>query len=1702
MASIEFDATLNIDGLLENIDTAEISFAEWVDRIVKGYAKIDDIGKNLSPVDKEKLLAILKEYEVALQKYVDISKEKSTALRDALGKPIEAAPLETTKFDTSAKDLTGKVDDLNKQEVVIPVKTEFTTKTVTDLEKQKLITEGNAQELTRTIVLAVETDEPKLKAELERIKDNAQKGLLDLAPVMPRFDGKLIDQGAKDQVEKLKATIGEPIVPPIIIDREKLKQGLYAVEFDLQRALTKTYQPEVDPDIKAVQPKLQEIESDFNDIFKNLISPDFNIDKVSDGLEKMKAKIAEAVKMMPIEPTIEEKEMIQQLYSAMAKINYIIAKNPALNVKVETELKAKPVETGLDKLTAKVKKGIGDVKSKADLNDKPFNDKIKDDEAKVKEGIGDVVSPTVGLNDKPLDDGIAEDKAKVKDGLGNMPPPIVPPPDLDPIEARLRETEKVAYDVIDKINTEYQKILDSANYLDEATKKAIEEQHTLVLAYLNDINEITKELAKAQKEGLDTTGTRAELDQTVAGFQEELQNLMDMKQEAIKVNGELAASQDEENKSTGAGGILDDLLSAGKEKLMGVLKKYGGILGALTIAQQVFTKTIQNSKALGERWAETTSMMGGAMKEFWRGFKDNPDFALWISYIIQGAKAAKDFTHAMNQYNNSKSAEAVISAQEEVQLSKLLNIYEDEKSSVAEKQKAYKDYTDIVVGSADRQLKAEEAVLQASTKRVKNIGGLGWINEKDVEMATKIYGLFPDLMSMADEWAKTDKPTFFGMGGTSDVEMMEKTKAMAKELGVSWEEVFAALQIKAKMSDEDFAALQERFIAYAGAAQTAADATANVTANLGELDDVAPEGSIGNLDKIIGDYQKAFDIAPTESQRQSAAFWLKYFQDIRDSMAKVAEDNGAAGSLKRLSAEMSDLQEKYDDATTNKERQQIWNQMEAKQREYDAKDVNYATEKARAKKEFEKEQGEARKDLALQIEQDLLNIQRDSAQRARDQAELDYRQTIRDLDKRKADLIEKQNLASGGLIETKAGLVQTTTYVPTLQGTDAEQDSKLRLDAEKKLAFDTIEINRDASDQIKYIYRDIADVFINEEQRQTNAINDKYDQMVLNAEAASADLKVFQDIEKGRQAELTQNAAAAALYFSDYYDKAFNHIADQGYKTLKKLAADTKNMLTSAMDIGGGNFEVWTRELDEQGNVIKKIFTTEELDSYKDKLREILDLIGDSNPFEGMKNSWKGLKDAIKNGKDIAVPLRSLNDYADQAIATFGELAGTFEDLFGQAEQGKVEAMVEALSGMKDMAVGIARIASGDIIGGITQTLEGIGKLVDGLDKLFNKTTKALAALDKVIAKQERSLELAARTGDEANKRQDLIDSYQKKLELLNSRMDKLNDWWRPVWKKGDKIASTKKDIEELIMQIEDAQLAYEDFLTGGITQNTIADVIAQGFEDGKTSVDDFAKYMNDVLWDAMMNVFKTKILGKQIDQIVAFIESSMGEDDETSGFLSKEEVATIDKMVADAAKYSKEVYDKVFGSLKNPALEQAGSTVGLSGQIMRNITEDTGTELAGLMRKIADDNRKNLLFNQLTADHLWDVIINTAQTVMELQNVEKLLAGGAITTTPVQPTAEQETPAATAPYSNILEDLAKEPDLLRIMAEDGRINRDYNGQSVDHLINIEANTFNTVAELKLAVAELKVIAEKTNPQLEPVTPDFYRDSALPNKFV
>lgn len=337
-------------------------------------------------------------------------------------------------------------------------------------------------------------------------------------------------------------------------------------------------------------------------------------------------------------------------------------------------------------------------------------------------------------------------------------------------------------------------------------------------------------------------------------------------------------------------------------------------------------------------------------------------------------------------------------------------------------------------------------------------------------------------------------------------------------------------------------------------------------------------------------------------------------------------------------------------------------------------------------------------------------------------------------------------------------------------------------------------------------------------------------------------------------------------------------------------------------------------------------------------------------------------------------------------------------------EMGKQLGLSEQLMTLMDETFNaISKAASGDMIGASFSAMMAI---TDGLIALSgdfgaSKRAEGIQKVNDLLTEQNRIVQEAVRKGDEVNKRnEELRLLKEKQIQLTKNQESAENTLNNPTIltrminligaagliarikqkkKLLEEISATQTEIDAVNEQIRQAEQAIDDLKVGGITETTLADAIAQGFQAGKTSVDDFAEYMNTVLLDAVMNIFKGDILA-DMQPLLEKVRQSLGDKK-----LTKEEKDAITLEAKRVADENQNLFKDLTSSLSLGDASIAQRT-GLSGQIQRSITEETGTELAGLFRRNADDTRGIRDYTKAGLSHLMAIEANTGETVLQLK--------------------------------------------------------------------------------------------------------------------
>ena len=271
-----------------------------------------------------------------------------------------------------------------------------------------------------------------------------------------------------------------------------------------------------------------------------------------------------------------------------------------------------------------------------------------------------------------------------------------------------------------------------------------------------------------------------------------------------------------------------------------------------------------------------------------------------------------------------------------------------------------------------------------------------------------------------------------------------------------------------------------------------------------------------------------------------------------------------------------------------------------------------------------------------------------------------------------------------------------------------------------------------------------------------------------------------------------------------------------------------------------------------------------------------------------------------------------------------------------------------------------------------------------------------IEAINEALRDQQRLIDKAGRTGGESSER-------KKELELLKQRKaadeaelaryeKKEKKKFFSVFDFGFNDKKNYAEIDRLTLAIkdnenaiDDAEQALDDFLVGGITQNTIADAIGQGFLDGKTSVDDFADYLNDVLLNAVTDIFKNQYLLPDINKYLTPLITQALDDN----VISPEEKKGIDEMSKWIADKNGAIWDGLTGSLD---LGGEGSSVAQSSVkgISASASEDTLSAMVGQTMALRNDFKISQDLHRVQVEQGLNQTAILTDSLFQLQGIKK----------------------------------------------------------------------------------------------------------------
>lgn len=349
-----------------------------------------------------------------------------------------------------------------------------------------------------------------------------------------------------------------------------------------------------------------------------------------------------------------------------------------------------------------------------------------------------------------------------------------------------------------------------------------------------------------------------------------------------------------------------------------------------------------------------------------------------------------------------------------------------------------------------------------------------------------------------------------------------------------------------------------------------------------------------------------------------------------------------------------------------------------------------------------------------------------------------------------------------------------------------------------------------------------------------------------------------------------------------------------------------------------------------------------------------------------------------RNQEAIKKKLKKVDDeiakITDEELKRRKEVTQAISETVAILERGGLLSgeMASQLQGM----IGVAgSLATGDYLGAI---VNGVAMFVDAISQVMEASDgfeKRLERMNLLLEKQARLVELSQRGGGgkeareaELNALRQQVKLYEEQVAKAEKRLENAYKWNLTGNKREKDLKEVQAAAEDARIALEDAEQAYKDFLTGGVTQNTIADTITAGLMEGKRSLEDFAQDMNNILTQAVTNAISAKILGPAIDELTNYLAEAMKD-----GVLSTEEAEKYKTMFGLIAAEGAKLADASSAALRS--VQDPDKT--LSGAI-KGITEETAGVLAGQVNAMRINQVEGTLIMRQQLVHLAEIAANT----------------------------------------------------------------------------------------------------------------------------
>lgn len=337
----------------------------------------------------------------------------------------------------------------------------------------------------------------------------------------------------------------------------------------------------------------------------------------------------------------------------------------------------------------------------------------------------------------------------------------------------------------------------------------------------------------------------------------------------------------------------------------------------------------------------------------------------------------------------------------------------------------------------------------------------------------------------------------------------------------------------------------------------------------------------------------------------------------------------------------------------------------------------------------------------------------------------------------------------------------------------------------------------------------------------------------------------------------------------------------------------------------------------------------------------------------------------VRNGerakKNIQQQASAINDFIGKFASSFGEISGMLEG-FGVEVPDSIS---KAFSGMEQASGGIAKLVSGDYIGGVVSLVSGIGNMISSflggdaaIQKRIEEHQRVITRLQWAYDDLKEAMDNAWSSADLILAKDGAIDSIEKQNEalraMINAEDDKKQKDTAQIEEWTREIGENTKKIQELKEQTLSEMGGFGSQSNYKSAAQEFADAWVDAFNEGGDALDALGDKFDDFFNNLIKKQLMQRGAQRYLEPILKAFDDAVSEGSAggNNGYdVTKEELDTIaalrDQNLMAFNEYAKTLMD-VLGVVPDGNSELSALQQGIQG-----LTESTGQALEGLLNSI-----------------------------------------------------------------------------------------------------------------------------------------------------